>query len=266
MSQQNEKLRPAPHLLFKLITTMTFILLFLPLMCMIVESVWVPIEGVAGPQEWSFKFYVKILNDLVIYEAFVYSLLISLLSTIGATLIGTMAAIAIERVDFPGKRFFVSLTMLPLVMPELVMGLSLLLWFVFLKLTLGTISIVLAHMTFCLSYVMIIVRARLKNFDESLEAAARDLGANSIKVLLNVTLPLLAPGILAAALMAFTLSFDDFLITFYTAGVGQTTLPVKIYSMIKIGIGPEIHALATLLFLITSFVIILVFKPSQLKR
>ena len=266
MSFVVEKQRPQPHLLFKFITAVTFVLLFLPLMCMIVESVWVPVEGVSGPQEWSFKFYLKIMNDMIIYEALLYSLLISILSTLGSTVIGTMAALAIERVDFPGKKFFNSLTMLPLVMPELVMGLSLLLWFVFLKLTLGTLSIVLAHMTFCLSYVMIIVRTRLKNFDESLEEAARDLGANSIQVLLKVTLPLLAPGILAAALMAFTLSFDDFLITFYTAGVGQTTLPVKIYSMIKIGIGPEIHALATLLFLVTSFVIILVFRPNQLKR
>jgi spermidine/putrescine transport system permease protein len=146
-------------------------------------------------------------------------------------------------------------------MPEIVLGLSLLIWFVLLKLTLGVLSIVLAHITFSVSYVMITVKARLHGFDEMLEEAARDLGATPWKTFWKVTFPLIWPGILSGALMAFTLSFDDFLITFFTAGVGSDTLPLKIYSMIKFGVSPEINALSTIMLGVTLLMVLLLFNP-----
>ena len=139
---------------------------------------------------------------------------------LASTLIGTAAALAIQRARFPGRRALDALTYVPLVMPEIVMGLSLLIWFVALGLRLGTFSVILAHITFSLSYVVITVKSRLADFDLSLEEAARDLGATGWQVFRRVTLPLIWPGILSGALIAFTLSFDDFVVTFFTAGGG----------------------------------------------
>jgi spermidine/putrescine transport system permease protein len=180
---------------------------------------------------------------------------------IGATLLGTSAALALIRTHFPGRKLFDALTYLPLIMPEIVLGLSLLIWFVLLKITLGTVSIILAHITFSVSYVIITVKSRLHGFDESLEEAARDLGATRWGTFWRITFPLIWPGVLSGALMAFTLSFDDFLITFFTAGVGSDTLPLKIYSMIKFGVTPEINALSTLILALTLVMVLLFFKP-----
>ena len=146
-------------------------------------------------------------------------------------------------------------------MPEIVLGLALLVWFVLLRVTLGVFSIILAHITFSMSYVIITVKARLHGFDESLEEAAWDLGATGWQTFWRVTLPLIWPGILSGALMAFTLSFDDFLITFFTAGVGSDTLPLKIYSMVKFGISPEINALSTIMLGVTLMMVVLFFRP-----
>jgi spermidine/putrescine transport system permease protein len=144
-----------------------------------------------------------------------------------------------------------------------VLGLSLLIWFVLLRITLGSFSIILAHITFSVSYVIITVKARLDGFDYSLEEAAQDLGASPWQTFWRVTFPLIWPGVLSGALMAFTLSFDDFLITFFTAGVGSDTLPLKIYAMIKFGVSPEINALSTLMLGATLVMILAFFRPSK---
>ena len=148
-------------------------------------------------------------------------------------------------------------------MPEIVLGLSLLIWFVLLRFTLGTFSIILAHTTFSISYVIITVKARLHGFDQSLEEAAKDLGATPWKTFWKVTFPLIWPGILSGALIAFTLSFDDFLITYFTAGVGSDTLPLKVYAMIKFGVTPEINALSTIMLAATLFLVVVFFKPAK---
>lgn len=132
-----------------------------------------------------------------------------------------------------------ALTLFPLAMPELVMGLSLLIWFVFLKLTLGMASLILAHITFCISYVIVTVRSRARTLDYSLIDAGKDLGANSMQIFMRIIFPLIRPGVIAGWLMAFMLSFDDFLVSFYTSGIGSDTLPLKLYSMIKFGLNPE---------------------------
>jgi len=131
------------------------------------------------------------------------------------------------------------------------MGVSLLIFFVLLNISLGMISIILAHIAFCIGFVAIVVRSRLAGMDESLTEAARDLGATPWKAFRLVTLPLIMPGVVAGALMAFTLSIDDFVITFFTAGVGSTTLPLQIYTMVKIAVTPEVNAISTLLMMLT---------------
>ena len=160
------------------------------------------------------------------------------------------------------------LVLTPIAIPEILMGVSLLIFFVLLNFTLGLVSVALAHIAFCIGFVAIVVRARLAGMDESLTEAARDCGATPWQAFRYVTLPLIMPGVIAGALMAFTLSIDDFVITFFTAGAGTVTLPLQIYSMIKIAVTPEVNAVSTLLMLLTLALIIIASRlsPSLLAR
>jgi spermidine/putrescine transport system permease protein len=175
-----------------------------------------------------------------------------------ATVLGTMAGIAIHRYKL---KVLPLLTITPVAMPEILLGVSLLLFFIqVLHLTLGLVSVLIAHITFCIGFVAIVVRARLAGMDESIFEAARDLGATPWQTFRLVTLPLIMPAVVAGALMSFTLSIDDFVITFFTAGVGVSTLPLQIYSMIKIAVTPEVNAVSTLLMLLTLGMILLAAK------
>jgi spermidine/putrescine transport system permease protein len=159
-------------------------------------------------------------------------------------------------------RVLSGLVMAPIAMPDILMGVSLLLFFIIMNISLGLVSIVLAHITFCIGFVAIAVRARLSGMDNSLTEAARDLGATPWSCFRRITLPILGPGIIAGALMAFTLSIDDFVITFFVAGVGSSTLPLQIYSMVKIAVTPEVNAISTLLMLLTLIMITAAMKLS----
>jgi spermidine/putrescine transport system permease protein len=154
------------------------------------------------------------------------------------------------------------LVLTPIAIPEILMGVSLLIFFVLLNVTLGLVSVALAHIAFCIGFVAIVVRSRLTGMDETLTEAARDCGATSWQTFRYVTLPLIMPGVIAGALMAFTLSIDDFVITFFTAGAGTVTLPLQIYSMIKIAVTPEVNAVSTLLMLLTLVLIVIASKLS----
>ncbi|MEK7691705.1 MAG: ABC transporter permease, partial [Bdellovibrionota bacterium] len=179
-----------------------------------------------------------------------------------STFLGTGLGIALQGgPPFRGKKWLETLVHVPILMPEIVMGLSLLVWFVFLKITLGTGSIILAHVTFGMSYVVLTVRTRLEGFDRSLEEAARDLGATPFQAFFQVVLPWIAPGILSGALMAFTLSFDDFLIAFFVSGAGADTLPLKIYAMIKFGVSREVNAVSTWMLALTLAAVLVIFGP-----
>jgi spermidine/putrescine transport system permease protein len=245
----------------KWVSAFGFFLLYVPLVLMVIYSFLGPSPDGNEGQIWTFHWYRLLLENEAVLESLKVSLVVGVWSMIGATLLGTSAALALIRTHFPGRKLFDALTYLPLIMPEIVLGLSLLIWFVLLKITLGTVSIILAHITFSVSYVIITVKSRLHGFDESLEEAARDLGATRWGTFWRITFPLIWPGVLSGALMAFTLSFDDFLITFFTAGVGSDTLPLKIYSMIKFGVTPEINALSTLILALTLVMVLLFFKP-----
>ena len=219
-------------------------------------------------QTWtgfSIKWYGELLRDQTILDAFFNSIKVGVTATLIATVIGTLTALALTRHNFRGKLAADTTIYAATVMPEIVVGVSLLVFFVAtlvpLGIELGIATIVIAHVAFTISFVTIVVRARLAGMDQSLEEAAQDLGANPVTTFLRVTLPLILPGVMAGALLAFTLSFDDFVITFFVSGVGSGTLPLKIYSMIKFGVTPVINALSTVVLVTT---MILIFGGSRL--
>lgn len=201
--------------------------------------------------EWvgfTFDWYRKLFGNEQMLKAAWNSLVIGLTASAVATVLGTMAGYAMYRYKL---RLLPVMVLAPIAIPEILMGVSLLIFFVMLNLTLGMVSIVLAHIAFCVGFVAIVVRSRLAGMDESLTEAARDLGATPWQAFRLVTLPQIMPGVVAGALMAFTLSIDDFVITFFTAGVGSSTLPLQIYTMVKISVTPEVNAVSTLLMLLT---------------
>jgi spermidine/putrescine transport system permease protein len=195
------------------------------------------------------SWYRKLMSDGDMLRAAANSISIALLSAAIATGLGTMAGLAMHRHKF---RWLPFLVLTPVAMPEILLGVSLLLFFrQVLDLTLGFASILIAHITFSIGFVAIIVRARLAGMDESIFEAARDLGATPWATFRRITLPLILPALVAGFLMSFTLSIDDFVITFFVAGVGVTTLPLQIYSMIKVAVTPEVNAVSTLLMALT---------------
>lgn len=217
--------------------------------------------------EWvgfTFDWYRKLLGNEEMLAAAGNSLLIALMSSVASTVLGTMAGFAMHRYKL---KVLQVLVLTPIAIPEILMGVSLLIFFVMLNLTLGLLSITLAHTAFCLGFVAIVVRSRLSGMDESLTEAARDCGATPWQAFRLVTLPLIMPGVVAGALMAFTLSIDDFVITFFTAGANTSTLPLQIYSMIKIAVTPEVNAVSTLLMGLTLVLIIIASRlsPSALR-
>ncbi len=212
--------------------------------------------------EWvgfTFGWYDKLFHNDEMLAAAGNSLLIALAASLVSTVLGTMAGVAMYRYKL---RLLPLLVLAPIAIPEILMGVSLLIFFVLLNFTLGLVSVTLAHIAFCIGFVAIVVRARLAGMDESLTEAARDCGATPWEAFRYVTLPLIMPGVFAGALMAFTLSIDDFVITFFTAGAGTVTLPLQIYSMIKIAVTPEVNAVSTLLMLLTLVLIVIASKLS----
>ncbi|MCC5925046.1 MAG: ABC transporter permease [Bacteroidetes bacterium] len=206
---------------------------------------------------FTLDWYRRLLTDADLLDSVYNSLVVGLTSTAIATILGTMAALAMHRYVFRGKKLFDAILYLPIVIPEIVMAVSLLTFYVFIQLTLGLVSVIIAHITFNIAFVFVIVQARLAGMGSDLENAAADLGATSWQTFRFVTLPVIAPGVISGALLAFTISWDDFMIAFFTAGVGGTTLPMRVYSMIKFGVTPEINAISTITILFTMLLILL---------
>ncbi len=232
--------------------------LYLPLVIVVVYSFndsKLNAEWVGFTLDW----YRKLFADEEMLTAAGNSLLIGAVASLVSTVLGTMAGVAMHRYRL---RLLPVLVLTPIAIPEILMGVSLLIFFVMLNFTLGLLSVTLAHIAFCIGFVAIVVRSRLAGMDESLTEAARDCGATPWEAFRYVTLPLIMPGVVAGALMAFTLSIDDFVITFFTAGAGTTTLPLQIYSMIKIAVTPEVNAVSTLLMLLTLVLIVIASKLS----
>ncbi len=212
---------------------------------------------------FTLAWYFRLLDNPQILSALRNSLMVAVAATALSTLIGTAAALAFHRHRFRNRGALSALITLPIVVPEIVLASSLTLLFAALGLRLGFVTVILAHLGFSLSYVVVVVGARLAGFDRSLEEAAMDLGAGPLTTFLKVTLPGIAPGILAAALLVFALSIDDYVITSFVAGVGSTTLPIQIYSMVRSGISPEINAVSTLLLLATGLLLFAAYRLEQ---
>ncbi|MDP1557829.1 MAG: ABC transporter permease [Nitrosomonas sp.] len=211
--------------------------------------------------EWvgfTFSWYRTLFHNEEMLTAARNSLFIAISASFLATTLGTMAGLAIHRCKL---KVLPMLAFTPVAMPEILLGVSLLLFFLqVLNMTLGLFSIIIAHTIFCIGFVTIIVRARLQGMDESIFEAARDLGATPWQTFHQITLPLIKPAVIAGALMSFTLSIDDFVITFFTKGVGEPILPIQIYTMIKVAVTPEVNAISTLLMLLTLILIIIANK------
>lgn len=244
-----------------------FVFLWVPIAVLVVFS----FNDAASVSVWrgaTLRWYANLFGALagggrfqtdLLLQAVRNSLLVASVSTVIATVLGTMFALAVARGRFPGRRLLDALFYLPVVIPDITMGVSLAVFFriVFelvlettgVRLVSGFGTIVIAHVAFNVAYVAIVVRARLATMDPALEEAARDLGANEAQTFWRVTFPMLAPGVVAAALLAFTLSLDDFVVTFFTSGVGTTTLPMFVYGLLKQRVPPEINAVSTLMIL-----------------
>ncbi|MCX7847555.1 MAG: ABC transporter permease subunit [bacterium] len=239
-----------------LTTLLVLVFFYLPIAVLVANSFNASRFG--GTWEgFSLRWYSRLWHEREIWHAFRNTMLVATTATLVSTILGTSAAFALHRYHSRLQRFHYALIYTPLVIPEILMGMSLLLFFVALKIQLGLFTIFLAHVTFCISYVAMVVLARLQDFDFAIVEAAMDLGAGWWTTLWRVLVPLLAPGILAGALLAFTLSIDDFVISFFVAGPGSTTLPIRIYSMIKFGATPLINALSTILLVFTFLVVLL---------
>lgn len=212
---------------------------------------------------FSFRWYLALLDNSQIIDAALLSLRIAFISATMATIMGTLAALALTRMGkFKGRILFSGMIAAPLVMPEVITGLSLLLLFVSLQEligwpgTRGAGTITIAHITFSMAYVAVIIQSRLMSMDQSLEEAAMDLGGRPFRVTLDITLPIIAPGMLSGWLLAFTLSLDDLVIASFVSGPGASTLPMWIYSKVRLGVTPDINALATIIISIVSLGVI----------
>lgn len=226
----------------------TYVFLYAPIVMLAVMSFNAG-ESAYTFEGFSLKWYGELAGDERIMEALVNTLIVAVGSTALATVLGTLLAVGLAR--HTRSRTLDALALMPAVLPDLVLAIGLLLFYGLIQLTLGLYSVVLAHALFSMAFVAAVVRTRLTGTDTSLEEASRDLGAGPVTTFLRVTLPQLAPGIVAGALLAFTLSLDEFVIAFFTIGNTEQTLPIVIYSMIRFGVTPKINALAAILLLVS---------------
>lgn len=227
-----------------------YFLLYIPIIVLIVYS----FNSSKYSVEWkgfTFKWYENLLNQSSLLEAAWHSVSVAFVSATCATILGTLGALALFRYDFFGKKFINSLVYVLIMSPEIVMGISLLMLFVFISLPLGFTSLLIAHVTFCLPFVIVTVMARLNGFDKNIIEAAKDLGASEFVTFKSIILPNIIPAIVAGFLLSLTLSFDDVIISFFVTGPDYEILPLKIYSMVRLGVKPEINALCTIMFIFT---------------
>lgn len=248
---------PGSRRALRLVLTAVFAFLYIPIAVLVALSFN---EG-GLPTVWSgfsLKWYGSLAGNVDILSAAFNTLVVALASTAIATLLGTLLALGMEMRRRRG-RALEALIFAPMIIPDIVLAIALLSFFSMLDLTMGLHTIVLAHVVFNLAFVCSVVRARLKSFDWSIVEASADLGASALTTFRRVTLPVILPAVVAGALLAFTLSVDEFIIAFFTAGAGRssTTLPMQIYSMIRFGITPEINALATIMMAVSIAVLTL---------
>ncbi|MDD6310695.1 MAG: ABC transporter permease [Firmicutes bacterium] len=229
--------------------TLVFIFIYIPIAMMVLFS----FNDQRTNYYWNgftLDWYEYLFTRSDLWEYLVISLIVALASVILSLIVGVLGAMGLARFEFKLKKLINNSLYIPIVVPEVVLGISMLMLFETCHFPLGLWSIILAHTTFCIPFVIIIMRGRMAGMDMSIEEASQDLGANRIVTFFRVTLPLLVPGILSSAFMAFTLSIDDVIITNFVAGPYATTLPIKILSMVKVGLKPEVNAMTTIMILV----------------
>ena len=243
------------RVLFGTWTAGVFAFLYIPILLLVVYSFndsKLNLQWVGFTTKW----YGLLLQNDVLIRAFQNSLIVACVTTVLSVVIGTSAAWLLYRYRFPAQQTLGLLIFIPMVMPEVLMGVSLLVLFVNLGLPLGYTTLIIAHTTFCFPFVLVGVQARLQGIDPALEEAALDLGATPLKAFWLVIVPYLMPAIIAGALMAFTLSFDEYIVTIFTSGADSQTLPLKVYGMVRVGLNPQLNALSTLFIGATALLVI----------
>ncbi len=241
-------------ILDNIIIGIVLVFLFLPIFVLILFSfntsqLNITFEG------FTLKWYGELFKNTTLLLALKNTLIVAIVSTVVSTVIGTISAYGLYKYDFPLKKIVNRLLYIPVVIPEIVLGISLLAIYTVFKLELGMTTLILAHISFSIPFVIINVRNVLEQMDGNLILAANDLGASKLKTFLYITIPSLMPGILSGAELAFTLSLDDVVISYFTAGPGSNTLPLQIYSIIKTGVTPDVNALITLMLLVIFIVL-----------
>lgn len=226
-----------------------FCFLFLPILVLVVFSfntskLNIVFEG------FTVRWYYELFNNPMLLEALWNTLLVAVISTVVSTVIGTVSSYALKRFDFPLKKFINELLYIPVVIPDIVLGIALLCIYAVIKLELGMFTLILSHIAFSIPYVIINVNSVMEMMNPNLEEAAADLGASKMRTFFSVVLPSLLPGIFSGAQLAFTLSLDDVVISYFTAGPESNTLPLQVFSMIKTGVTPDVNALITIMLLI----------------
>lgn len=206
---------------------------------------------------FSLKWYETLSNDRDLKEALFNSILLGVLSCGISAVIGTLGAVGMARVKYKTKGMMEYLSTIPIMIPEIILGMVFLVFFSMLNLPFGMTTLVIAHTTFCIPYIFMMVKARLVGIDKSLEEAARDLGAGPIRTFFDITMPLIAPAVLSGSLLAFAMSFDDVVISIFVNGPRLNTLPVKVYAQLKTGVTPEINALCTIILVVITAVLLL---------
>ena len=231
------------------------ILMYLPILLVIIysfneskiSSVW------AG---FSLKWYKELFRDRSMFEALINSVVLGVLSSLSAGIIGTIGAVGMSRSHFKANSTIEYISTIPIMIPEIILGMVFLVFFSLIGLPFGMTTLVIAHTTFCIPYVFMLVKARLVGIDKSYVEAAKDLGASEARAFFDITVPLMSPAIISGMLLAFAMSFDDVIISIFVTGVNTNTLPIKIYTQLKTGVSPKINALCTIMFGVTLLLVL----------
>ncbi|MBC5637941.1 ABC transporter permease [Ornithinibacillus massiliensis] len=250
-------MRPRTKKLLFSFSLLVFLFFYIPIMFVIIYSFNDSKLGTVWTG-FTLDWYSSIFQNHQLINATMNSLYLAVISTVIATILGTLAALALYRYTFIGKKAVEFLFYIPVVIPDIVVAVALLAIYGILNVSLGLNTAIPGHVAITISYVMLVVLARLSSFDSSLEEAAKDLGANEWQTFWKVTFPLIFPGILAGGLLAFTISLDEFVISFFTLGPGDNTLPVLVYSMVRLGVSPEVNVLSTIIIVIMFIVVTIV--------
>lgn len=245
-----------------------FVLMYLPILLVIIysfnqskiSSVW---DG------FSLKWYRELFADKSMFTALINSIILAFSSSVLAAIIGTLGAIGMSKTNFKANGIIGYISTLPIMIPEIILGMVFLVFFSLIGIPFGMTSLILAHTTFCVPYVFMLVKARLVGLDKSYVEAARDLGASELRAFKDITIPLISPAILSGMLLSFAMSFDDVIISIFVTGASTNTLPIKIYTQLKTGVSPKINALCTLMFIATVLIVVLsniIGKKSSVKK